>query len=97
MWRGGCYTSENELGFYISKLTEEEEIASVNLLDRPQVLKVWGRRAKSEGDYLMARDGDSAVIPFECDLCIFQKLTKKIEPIRKNPQHGLLMAAIPTN
>jgi hypothetical protein len=58
---------------------------------RPQKL---GGEARSEGDYLKTRDGDSAVIPFECDTCIFRKLTKTKSPEPKNPQHILLMSAI---
>jgi hypothetical protein len=58
------------------------------------VLRVWGRKAKSADDYLKARDGDSTVVPFECDLCIFCKLTKMANPSPRNPEDTLLMSAI---
>jgi hypothetical protein len=94
IWCGGCYTTANELGFHISKLTEEEELENGNPLDRPRVLKVRGRKAKSTGDYVRARNGDPTLVPFECDLCIFRKLTKTAQPDARNPQHDLLLGAI---
>jgi hypothetical protein len=92
---GECYSTKNELGFHINKLTEEEETKSGNPRDlHRRVLRSWGRKAKSAGDYLKARNADSTLIPFECDLCIFRKLSKTSRPDSKNPQHQLLMYAI---
>jgi hypothetical protein len=94
MWCGKFYTSENELGFHISKLTEEEAVANAKPQDWPRILKNWGRKARSANDYLHARDGDCTLIPFECDLCIFRKLTKTSAPVARNPQHSLLVSCI---
>jgi hypothetical protein len=94
MWCGKCYTTKNKLGFHISKLTEEEEFENAHPRDRPPMQKSWGRKAKSAGDYLGARDADCTLVPFECDLCVFRKLAKTEAPCPKNPQHTLLMACI---
>jgi hypothetical protein len=37
---------------------------------------------------------DQVLVPFECDLCIFRKLTKTEIPNLRNPQHSLLMSCI---
>ena len=44
-------------------------------------------------DYLKARDGDSILVPFECDLCVFRKLRQE-NPVSSNPQDDLLLACI---
>jgi hypothetical protein len=54
--------------------------------------KVWGRKSSSKDDYLRARDADCTLVPFECDLCIFRKLTKTEFLNPRNPQHSLLMS-----
>jgi hypothetical protein len=53
-----------------------------------------GKKSKVSGDYLRARDEDPTLVPFECDLCIFRKLTKTAQPDTRNPQHNLLLGAI---
>jgi hypothetical protein len=94
MWCGKCYTTKNELAFHISRLTEEEEFANAHPQDCPWMQKNWGRKARSEDDYLQARDGDCTLVPFECDLCIFRKLAKMPNPDPRNPEHKLLMSCI---
>jgi hypothetical protein len=93
-WCGKCYTTENELGFHISKLTEEEEFENAHPLDRPRMEKTWGRKSRSKDDYLLARNGDCTLVPFECDLCIFRKLKKTKAPNPSNPQHALFLSCI---
>ena len=44
-------------------------------------------------DYLKARDGDSILVPFECDLCVFRKL-RQDNPVSSNPHDDLLLACI---
>lgn len=36
--------------------------------------RVWGKRQVSITSFLVARDGDHLMVPFECDTCIFWKL-----------------------
>jgi hypothetical protein len=53
--------------------------------------QAWGKRASN--DFLVARDGDHLLVPFECDLCIFRK-PQGCNPILTNPQESLLTACI---
>jgi len=41
----------------------------------------------------VGRNGDHALIPFECDLCIFRKL-KKMNPVEGRPGDDLLLGCI---
>jgi hypothetical protein len=93
-WYGKCYTTKNKLGFHISRLTEEEEFENAHPSDRPRMQKSWGRKANSAGNYLRARDADCTLVPFDCDTCIFRKLTKTKSPDPRNPQHSLLKSCI---
>jgi hypothetical protein len=83
-----------ELGFHISKLDEEEEVANGNPRNCPRLIKSWGRKTKSANYYLHTRDANCTLIPFECNLCIFRKLTKTKSPDTRNSQHSLLIACI---
>ena len=53
----------------------------------------WGKRGQKEDDFLKARDGDSLMVPFECDLCIFRKLRRE-NPKAQSPSDQLLLLCI---
>jgi hypothetical protein len=55
--------------------------------------QAWGKKHRASNDFLVARDGDHLLVPFECDLCIFQKLQGR-NPVLTNPQDSLLIACI---
>jgi hypothetical protein len=55
--------------------------------------KAWGKKHRSESDFLKARDGDHTLVPFECDLCVFRKL-KGRSPVLPNPVDELLLGCI---
>jgi hypothetical protein len=79
-----CYTSDKTLVFYVAKEVEEED----------ERLKMrWGNKRRSPFAYLRGRDGDSLMVPFECDLCIFRKL-KGINPLKGDAQDDIVMASI---
>ena len=62
------------------------------LLDPKDVARLesrWGKKGQKEDDYLKARDGDSLMVPFECDLCIFRKLRRE-NPKAESPSDQLL-------
>jgi hypothetical protein len=47
----------------------------------------------SPDEYLVGRDGDHLMVPFECDLCIFQML-RLYEPSCRSEEDILLLACI---
>jgi hypothetical protein len=53
----------------------------------------WGTKQRAIDDYLVARDGDHLMVPFECDLCVFRKL-RHHTPTPANPVDDLLLACI---
>jgi hypothetical protein len=53
----------------------------------------WGKKQRAPDEYLVARDGDHLMVPFECDLCIFRKL-KSRTPIPGSHSDDLLLACI---
>ena len=42
--------------------------------DEEERFKGAWKRVWNEAEYLIAREGDHLITPFECDLCIFLKL-----------------------
>ena len=53
----------------------------------------WGKKGQRPNDYLVARDGDSILIPFECDTCIFRKL-RGTNPNVRSPTDKYLLSCI---
>jgi hypothetical protein len=91
MWCGSCYTSTTEDGFFVQ---EREKVNSDNIVeeDQDRLQAAWGRRHQPVTDFYIGRDGDHLMVPFECDICIFQKL-KDRSPIESfEPDKRLLRA-----
>jgi hypothetical protein len=74
MWCGGCYTSNQDVLFHVKSGAEEEVESENNPHLQQQMRQVWGKKHRASNDFLVVRDGDHLLVPFECDLCIFQKL-----------------------
>jgi hypothetical protein len=55
--------------------------------------RAWGSKQRPAYEYLVGRDGDHLLVPFECDLCIFRKLRGQ-EPSTTSEFDELLMACI---
>ena len=53
----------------------------------------WGKKGQRDEDFKVGRDGDSILIPFECDTCIFHKL-RHCEPNPKSDMDQLMLACI---
>jgi hypothetical protein len=53
----------------------------------------WAAKHQSPSDYLVGREGDSLVCPFECDLCVFRKM-KGLSPQSGNIQDDLVLGCI---
>ena len=61
--------------------------------DMERLQDAWGDHHRNRMDFLRARNGDHLLIPFECTLCVFRKLTKR-NPSAVNPQDVLLQDCI---
>lgn len=79
MWCARCYTSNPDVSFYIKQPEDDEGL-------------VWKRR-KEENRLQVARNGDHASTPFQCDLCVF-RLLRKEDPVSSSARDTLLLACI---
>ena len=52
-----------------------------------------GKRGQCKDDFLIGRDGDSLLIPFEYNVCIFRKL-RRCDTNPKSDMDNLMMACI---
>jgi hypothetical protein len=71
MWCGACYTSSRDVLFHVKSRAEEEEERENDPLLQQRLKSAWGKKHRATGDFLVGRDGDHLLIPFECDLCVF--------------------------
>jgi hypothetical protein len=83
MWCSGSYTMSKEVHFPIKE----------RAIERQRLIVAWGKRHRPGNQYKSARDGDHALVPFKCDLCVFQKL-REHTPYPLAPEDTLLMACI---
>lgn len=90
MWCGKCYCSHPELNFYVA----EEEQRAIDEEDVDRLAHQWGVKSSTiKTKFHTARDGDHLMVAFECDQCIFRKLTKR-DPREKNETDLLLLRSI---
>ena len=93
MWCGLCYTSSQKLNFHVKTLEESLQEAGNDPKEWERLRLAWGERHQNEDAFKVGRNGDHALIPFECDLCIFRKL-KKMNPVAGRPGDDLLLSCI---
>ena len=77
-----------DIKFHVNKLEEEKDPREQARLETK-----WGKKGQRPNDYLVGRDGDSILIPFECDLCVFRKL-RFCDPNLNSPTDKLLLGCI---
>jgi hypothetical protein len=75
------------------KQRESFKTDKVAQVDCERVQRAWGNKHRSPDKYLVGRDGDHLLVPFECDLCIFRKL-RRCNPWPTSEQDRLLLACI---
>jgi hypothetical protein len=92
MWCGECYTSHPTILFHV-KQREGFQTAATNEADCERLQRAWGKKHRSPDEYLVGRDGDHFLVPFECDLCVFRKL-RMYDPSPTSEQDRLLLACI---
>jgi hypothetical protein len=94
MWCGPCYTSSLEVTFHVRASGYESEQGSGDNRDTDRLASAWGTKHQSPEAFLRGRNGDHLMVPFECDLCVFRKLTGRSCPALNNPQDRILQACI---
>ena len=71
MWCGKCYTLESTNDFHVA---DPENLFSEEG-DEDRLQAGWRTKESDKRRYSEARDGDDLLIPFECDFCVFAKIT----------------------
>ena len=79
--------------FHVNQLEREGGESEKDLEDQARIAKSSGKAHRSPGDFLKARDCDHTMCPFECDDCIFRKLTGRSSD-EESSVDGLLLATI---
>ena len=74
MWCGNCHTSNDGPVFYVS---DEENLYCAEG-DEDRLMAGWKPRASDHRKYSEARDGDDLMTSFECDFCVFSKISGRI-------------------
>jgi hypothetical protein len=82
-----------EVRFPIKELAIDVEENENDPKERKGLIAAWGKRHRPGNQYKSARDGDHALMPFECNLCLFQKL-RQHTPDPLAPEDILLLACI---
>ena len=85
-WCGKCYTSHKDLKFHRQL---DQRTAKAN----PTLNAKWRNKKPVENDYEFARPGDSLAVPFQCDLCIFRRITDE-DPNPTSATNTLLLQYI---
>ena len=74
MWCGKCYTSDQTSNFHVA---DPENLFSEEG-DEDRLMAGWNVKSSDKNRYSEARDGDDLLVPFECDFCVFCKITGRV-------------------
>lgn len=91
MWCSTCYTSPTRTKFHVKKPDYEEKDMPEE--ERERLRSAWGKKRYRPDNFLVGRNGDHTMVPFECDYCIFHKL-RKVIPKNDSPVDQLLLDLI---
>ena len=69
-WCGTCYTSHWKLKFHRQL---DQRRAKAN----PALNEKWRNKNPDKNKYEVARAGDSLAVPFQCNLCVFRRITDR--------------------
>jgi hypothetical protein len=92
MWCGECYISDRDVLFLVKQKEGFDEVSKPTQ-DQERIQRAWGNKHRAPDEYMVGRNGDHLLIPFECDLCIFRKI-RYHNPLETSEQDKLFMAAI---
>jgi hypothetical protein len=93
VWCGECYTSDPQIQFFVRTAHDELPGSDEDQFHQARLDKAWKGKHRAKNAFLVRRNGDHTMIPFECDLCIFRKLTGR-NPAEKCHVDALCSAAI---
>ena len=90
MWCGKCYSLDRTNDFHVA----DPENLFAEDGDNDRLTSGWKVKSGDRNRYAEARDGDDLLVPFECDFCVFSKLTGQCYPGVDNFSDTNLMACI---
>ena len=74
MWCAECYISSPESNFHVA---DPENLYGAGG-DEDRLESGWAAKESDRIRYGEAREGDDLLVPFECDFCVFAKLTGRL-------------------
>lgn len=74
MWCGKCYSSDETVDFHIADLN----VSNGEGDDGDRISSGWKVRKGDQLRFQCARAGDDLMVQFECDVCVFSKLFKRL-------------------
>lgn len=74
MWCGKCYSSDETVDFHIADLNDSNGEGD----DGDRISSGWKVRKGDQLRFQCARAGDDLMVQFECDVCVFSKLFKRL-------------------
>ena len=74
MWCGRCYSSDGTIDFHIADLNDTNGEGD----DVDRIRSGWKVRKGDQLRFRCARAGDDLMVQFECDVCVFAKLFKRL-------------------
>jgi hypothetical protein len=74
MWCGRCYSSDETTEFHIANLNDTNGEGD----DEDRISTGWKVRKGDQFRFRCARAGDDLMVQFECDVCVFSKLFKRL-------------------
>jgi hypothetical protein len=80
--------------FHVKLAGHQTEKGAGTIEDHDRLEKVWTGKHRAPDAHHRARRLDNAMTPFECDLCVFRKLTGRSHPSLAKSYDKLLSAAI---
>ena len=90
MWCGKCYSLEATNDFHIA----DPENLFAEAGDEDRLMSGWKVKAGDRNRYSEARDGDDLLVSFECNYCVFCKITGRRYPGASNVFDTYLMSCI---
>ena len=77
MWCGECYSSADELKFHVA----DPENLMTEDGDNNRLRSGWKVKGLDRKRFCVGRDGDDLLVSFECDICIFTKVYKRLPDV----------------